>query len=128
MKNWPGTLGQNSNMNEVIRAVLNFLFILFYFPCIKSHQKAQKSTKKHQKHKKHKNATKQKHKNANKQTKIKNVLKRYLRGEKPLMRIFVLPKKKQKSICNGNVGPNKLVKVLSALYEQKLVDQNRLKI
>ena len=81
-------------MNEVIRAVLNFLFILFYFPCIKSHQKAQKSTKKHQKHKKHKNATKQKHKNANKWTKIKNVLKRYLRGEKSLMRIFVLAKKK----------------------------------
>ena len=42
----------------------------------KKHQKAQKNTKKH------KNATKQKHKNANMQTKIKNVLKKHLRGKK----------------------------------------------
>ena len=95
MKNWPGTVGWNSNINEVIKAVLNFLFIyLFSFPCIKSHQKAQKGTKKHQKLKKHKNATKQKHKNANKRTEIKNVLKNHLRGKKSLIRIFVLAKKK----------------------------------
>ena len=27
----------------------------------------------------------------------------------------------KKSLCNGNVAPTKIVKVLSALYEQKLV-------
>ena len=62
----------SSNINEVIRAVLNFL--LFFTKRFRTHQKASKSNKKqqkHQKHKKHKNATKQKHKNANKQTKIK---------------------------------------------------------
>ena len=60
-------IGISSNINEVIRAVLNFL--LFFYEKIlhapkstkstKQHQKAPKSTKKH---KKHKNATKQKHK------------------------------------------------------------------
>ena len=42
---------------------------------------------------------------------------------------FVLAKKKkkQKSLYNRNVGPTKLVNVLSALYEQKLAYQNRLK-
>ena len=67
----------SSNINEVIRAVLNFL--LFFYEKILH---APKSTKKHQKHKKHKNATKQKHKNANKQTKIKNALKKHLSGKK----------------------------------------------
>ena len=69
----------SSNINEVIRAVLNFLF--FYEKI--SH--APKSTKSTKKHKKHKNATKQKHKNANKRTKIKNVLKKYLRGKSHLL-------------------------------------------
>ena len=52
------------------------------------HQQAQKITKKHQKqqkHKKHKNyknTIEQKHKNANKRTKIKNALKKHLRGKK----------------------------------------------
>ena len=60
-------IGISSNINEVIRAVLNFL--LFFYEKIlhapkstkstKQHQKAPKSTKKH---KKYKNATKQKHK------------------------------------------------------------------
>ena len=65
--------GISSNINEVIKTVLNFL--LFFTKRFYTHQKAPKSTKKHQKHKKHKNATKQKHKNANKRTKIKNALK-----------------------------------------------------
>ena len=47
----------SSNINEVIRAVLNFLFFL------KKISHTQKRTEKHQKHKKtHKNATKQKQK------------------------------------------------------------------
>ena len=44
----------SSNINEVIRAVLNFLF--FFYEKILHAQKAQKtikSTKKHQKHKNH---------------------------------------------------------------------------
>ena len=54
----------NSNINEVIRAVLYFL-LLFYEEIshaqisIKKHKKAQKRTKKHQKYK---NTTKQKYK------------------------------------------------------------------
>ena len=56
------------------------------------------------------------HKNANKRTKIKNALKKHLSGKKSLIRLF-----SQKSLCNGNIDPTKLVKVLSALYEQKLV-------
>ena len=81
----------SSNINEVIRAVLNSFF--FFTKRFCTHQnspkstKSTKSTKKHQKHqkprkapkttkntkstKKHKNSTKQKHKNANKQTKNK---------------------------------------------------------
>ena len=47
------------------------------------------------------------------------------KGEKVtylLICVFVLAKKnKEKSLYNGNVGPTKLLKVLSALYEQKLV-------
>ena len=62
----------SSNINEVIRAVLTFFFLQKDFTLTK-------------KHKKHKNATKQKHKNANKRTKIKNVLKKYLRGKSHLL-------------------------------------------
>ena len=69
----------------------------------KKHQKAQKALK-IQKHK-------QTHKNANNQTKIKNALKKYLSGKRSLICI--------KSLYNGNVDPTKLVKVFSALYEQK---------
>ena len=102
----------NSNINEVIRTVLNSLF--FFYEKILHAQKAPKSTKKnkkHKKHQKHKDATKQKHKNANKRTKTKNAL----------ICVFVLAKKKNRSLYNGNAGPTKLVKVLSALHEQKLV-------
>ena len=38
-----------SNINEVIRPVLNFLFFFFDFTSTKKHQIALKSTKKHQK-------------------------------------------------------------------------------
>ena len=47
----------SSNINEVVRTVLNSLFSAFLF--YKKIPHAPKSTKKHQKHK---NATKQKHK------------------------------------------------------------------
>ena len=70
-----------SSINEVIKTVLNFL--LFFYEKILH---APKSTKKH---KRHKNLTKQKHKNANKRTKIKNMLKKHLRGKKSLIRFFV---------------------------------------
>ena len=83
---------------EVIRTILEFLLIYFFYKKILDIPKAQKSTKKHKKAKKakkvekaqkapestrkHKNATKQKPKNANKRTKIKNALKRHLSGKK----------------------------------------------
>ena len=47
MKNWPETVGWNSDINEVIRTVLNFLFIYFFL--FSMHQEPPKSTKKHQK-------------------------------------------------------------------------------
>ena len=74
---------KSSNINEVIQTVLNFL--LFFYEKILH---AQRSTKNHQKHEQHKNATKQKHKNANKQTKIKNALKKHLRGKNSLIHLF----------------------------------------
>ena len=74
---------KSSNINEVIQTVLNFL--LFFYENILH---AQRSTKNHQKHEQHKNATKQKHKDANKQTKIRNVLKKHLRGKKSLNRFI----------------------------------------
>ena len=47
-----------------------------------------------------------------------------IKGEKvaySFICVFVLcEEKKYKSLSNGNVGLTKLVKVLSALYEQKL--------
>ena len=62
---------------------------------------------------------------------MKNTLKNYLRGKSHLsayLRICAWEKKKkQKSIYNGNVGLTKLIKVLSALYKQKLVYQNPVK-
>ena len=70
-------------MNEVIKRVLNFL--LFFYEKILH---APKSTKKHQKAPKSikstKNITKQKNKYANKRTKIKNTLKKHLRGKSPI--------------------------------------------
>ena len=84
----------STNINEVIRAVLNFLF--FYVKILH----AQKSTKRHKKHKKAKKAKKvqkvqkapkaqkaqkgnqAKVQNANKRTKIKNALKKHVSGKK----------------------------------------------
>ena len=83
-------IGISSNINEVIRAVLNFL--LFFYEKIlhapkstkstKQHQKAPKSTKKHQKAQKVQKRNQAKAQNANKRTKIKNALKKHLSGKK----------------------------------------------
>ena len=44
------------------------------------------------------------------------------KGEKSrLFPLLCLGRKKSKNLCNGNADPTKLVKVLSALYEQNLV-------
>ena len=44
------------------------------------------------------------------------------KGEKvAYFRFRACEEEKRKSLYNGNVDPTKLVKVLSALYEQKLV-------
>ena len=112
----------SSNINEVIRAVLNFL--LLFYEKISHAPKRTKSTKSTKSTTTHNNATKQKPKNANKRRKIKNTLKKHPREKKSLIRLFAflcLWRNKQKSLYNGNVGSTKLVKVLSALYEQKLV-------
>ena len=45
----------SSNVNEVIRAVLNSIYLIFFTKSFFTHQK-------HQKHQKDKDATKQKHK------------------------------------------------------------------
>ena len=119
----------SSNINEVIRAVLNslfiYLFIYFFAKRLCTHKKHQKHQKAKKSTKKHKNAIEQKHKNANKRTKIKNALKKASKEKKvtySLICVFVLAKKKKyKSLYNGNVGPTKLIKVLSDLYKQKLV-------
>ena len=53
----------SSNINEVIRAVLNSLYFFTKgFRTHRKHQKHHQKHKKHQEHKKHKNATKQKYK------------------------------------------------------------------
>ena len=84
-------------------------------------------TKKHKKHQKHKNITRQKHKNANKRTKIKNALKNIL-GEKSHLFVYLrFCVYEEKDLFIGNVSPTKLVKVLSALYEQKVVCYNPVK-
>ena len=102
----------SSNINEIIKTVLNLLF--FYEKILH----AQNSTKKHQKHKKHKSATKQKHKNANK---IKNALKKHLSEKKSLIAYLRFCACEEKILYDRNVNPTKLVNVLSALFEQKLV-------
>ena len=56
---------RSSNINEVIRAVLNSLFFFY-----KKFWHAPKSIKSTKEHKSTKSTTKQKHKNANKGTKI----------------------------------------------------------
>ena len=49
------------------------------------------------------------------------------KGKKVTYLRFCACEEKNKSFYNGNVDPTKLVKVLSALYEQKLVYQNPVK-
>ena len=73
----------SSNINEVIRAVLNSLFFFFFF--LQKDFARTKSTKKHKNLKKVQKAQKRnqaKAQNANKRTKIKNALKKHLRGKK----------------------------------------------
>ena len=73
----------SSNINEVIRAVLNSLFFIFFF--LQKDFARTKSTKKHKNLKKVQKAQKRnqaKAQNANKRTKIKNALKKHLRGKK----------------------------------------------
>ena len=74
----------STNINEVIRAVLNFLFFYVRFCTHRKAQKGTKSTKrqkrykkykKHQKHKKHKNATNQQYKTQISEQKFKMRLK-----------------------------------------------------
>ena len=64
---------------------------------------------------------KAKPKNANKRTKIKNAHTKNKREKVAYFHFCASVEKKWKSLYNGNVDPTKLVKVLSALYEQKLV-------
>ena len=75
---------------------------------------------KHQKHQKHKDAGKKKHKNANKRTKIKNALKKHLRGKKSLIRLcaFLCARRKQNrkkenslqcNVLNTNVPTTRLM-------------------
>ena len=93
--------------------------------------KSTKSTKKYQRAQKHQKAPKAqkrnqaKAQNVNERTRIKNAPEKHIRGTKViylLICVFVLAKKTiDKSLHNGNVGATKLVKVVSALYEEKLV-------
>ena len=79
---WCLVIVTSSNINEVIRAVLN---IFFFTKRFYTQKKAPKSTKKYKKDKKHQKAQKRnqaKVQNANKRTKIKNALKKHLRGKK----------------------------------------------
>ena len=72
----------------------------------------------------HIKSTKKKKKTHTSEHKIKNALKKQLRGKKSLIRLFAFlcsRRKKKKSLYNENIGFTKLVKVLSALYKQKLV-------
>ena len=137
---------ESSSINEVIRAVLNFL--LFFYEKILHAQKAQKnkkhkkhkmntkgikgtkSTKKHHKHHKHwkhikaqkaQKLNQVKAQNANKRTKTRNALKTSKGKIVTLFTDLRFCVCKEKSLYNRNVGLTKLVKVLSALYEQKLV-------
>ena len=85
----------SSNINEVIRAVLNPL-LFFYEKILHSpkHQKHKKalnaSTAQKKKHQKHRSTKTQPSKSTNryKRIKIKNALKKHLRGEKLLIRLF----------------------------------------
>ena len=75
----------SSNINQIIKAVLNPLFIYLrinkIYLFISHARKAPKVQKRTKTQKKHKSATKQKYKNVNKSTKIKNPLKKHRRGK-----------------------------------------------
>ena len=90
-----------------LKTVLTFLSFCtkrFY-----THKKAPKAQKGNQ----------TKAQNANKRTKITNALKKHLGGGGvSLICVFVLA---NKSLYNRNIDLTELVKVLSALYKQKLV-------
>ena len=79
---------ESRNINEVIRAVVNFYFFTKRFRTHQKHQKAPKapktpkSTKKPKKHQKAQKRNQAKVQNANKRTKIKNALEKHLRGKK----------------------------------------------
>ena len=80
----------SSNVNEVIRAVLNSLFIylfIYFYKKISHAQKAPKSTKSIKSTKSTKTQPSKSTKRY-KQTKIKNALKKHLRGKKSLIRLF----------------------------------------
>ena len=70
----------SSNINEVIRAVLNFFYEKILYA--QRAQKAPKSTNKHQKHKKTQKSKEAKEQNANKRKKIKNAPQKHLSEEK----------------------------------------------
>ena len=77
-------LPESSNINEVIRVVLKFLFyfILFFFTKIFCTHKKHQKHEKHQNYKKAHKRNQAKTQNANKWTKIKNAFKKYLSGKK----------------------------------------------
>ena len=61
------------------------------------HQKALKRTKKHKKHQKIQKRNQHKYaKNANKRTKIKNALKKHLRGKESLIRLLAFLRLRRK--------------------------------
>ena len=68
---------ESSNINEVIRTVLNSLYI-FLANRFRTHQ----NHKKHKKAQKAQKRNQSKAQNANERTKIKNVPKKHLRGKK----------------------------------------------
>ena len=71
----------SSNINEVIRAVLNSFFFYKKISHAPKSTKSNKSTKKHQRHKKAQKHNQAKTQNPYKRTKIKNALKKHLRGK-----------------------------------------------
>ena len=72
----------SSNINEVIRAVFNFVFFYEKILYAQRAQKAPKSSNKHQKHKKTQKRNQAKKQNANKRKKIKNMPQKHLSGKK----------------------------------------------
>ena len=71
----------SSNINEVIRSVLNFFFLWWEFTSTKKHKKNTRHQKVPKSTKKYKNKQ-PKAQNTNKWIKIKNGLKKHLSGKK----------------------------------------------